>query len=610
MSKFSIITVGTSGVDMRENPLFLKEEKASFARNLAFDENTIKTRPDVHHHDLGLKGIFQGSTYFTPRYGLSATTYSTASTAIATVVSGKVHLNVIDDCGVSGEPIELSGTDFKGDTYLYTSEAHLVVLNENSMPYWWFTGNAMERSIGLSGCDQETNSHDTLDDEDALNWLPFGGTIGHYIHARNHISVCFGTEFSKGKALNSEIFVSDLLTKRGCYEAKDHLKMEEAMLDSMGGTLVAPSKFGKTVAMETLPTEQDYGEGLLFDFRECGVVTHKTDDPDRETLYDPETDTYTQNGWDRQRISNVRLNSVSARSRYSVVQLPSDIFFASDYGFHFLKKTLGQGTLKDQTLNHEAHDIQPLFDQDEENDVSGSSVGHWIRGNRFMGTVGFRIMPFHSSSSVGRGIAVMNQATTFTEDDTPRPQWEGLWTMDEDHAGIHKFTNGGERPKDRSYGFIGSDKSTNVFYGEFQKESTGVDVRGGKEHKIDWEYVTGAFPFNGLRFIDRVHSAVLDLVTNETTEDIVISVKTDETQCWDEWTVIKPCSTEKSVLSKAIGEPPKKSRQATWFQFKIEGRGYVEVRTFEVEATKVVQKEDGRNHCVSVCSKEENYYGD
>lgn len=605
MSQFSIITIGTSGVDMRQNPLFLREEKASFAKNLAFEESTIKTRPDIHYHSLGLKGVFQGGVYFTPRFGLSATTYSTASTAIATVVNGKIYLNGIDD-EVSSKPIELTGTNFKGDTYLFNSESYLVALNKNSATYWWTSGNEMIQSKGIDECSDE-NSHDTLEDEDARHWLPWHADVGHYIHARNHISIHFGTEFTCGEALNSEIMVSDPLTKRGCNINTDHLKMEEAMLDSMGGTLVAPSKFGKTIALETLPSEDKNGEGFLVDFRECGVVTHNTDDPQRETEYDPETDTYITQGWDRQRLTNVRLNSVSAVSRYSVVQLPSDIFFRSDYGFHFLKKTLGQGTIKDQTLNHEAHDIQPLFDIDEDNDVSGASVGHWIRGNRFMGSIRFQNLPFHSSSSVGRGIAVLNQATTFTEDDTPRLQWEGEWNFDVKFAGVHRFINGGKRPKDKQYGFIGSDTSGNIYFSEFQKKSTGVDVRDNKDYSVDWEYVSGAFAMNGLKYIDKIHSAVLDFVTDKSTSTIKISIKTDETQCWKEWATIDPCTKEPSVVSRSIGEPPKGSREATWFQFKIEGSGYVELRTFEVEAVKQIKKEDGRNHCVSICSNEKDY---
>ena len=76
---------------MQELRNFLKEEKAAFAKNLIFDQSTIKIRPDIHYHNLGLNGVFQGSTYFTPRFGLSSTTYSTASTALITVVSGNVN---------------------------------------------------------------------------------------------------------------------------------------------------------------------------------------------------------------------------------------------------------------------------------------------------------------------------------------------------------------------------------------------------------------------------------------------------------------------------------------------------------------------------------------
>lgn len=591
---------------MRLNPLFLEENRAAFARNLAFDEGTIKTRPDIKYHNLGLNGKFQGCAYFTPRFGISATSYSSASTAIATVVGSKAHLNPIDVGGVRG-PVLLSGARFSGDTYLFTAESHLIITGENSKTYWWSSGDELVMSGGLD-YDSEENSHDTLDDSEIRNWLPHNATLGHYIHGRNHISVSFGSEFTQSESLNSEIHVSDLLTKRGCFVDNDHLKMEESMLDSMGGTLVAPSKFGKTLAMETLPSEERNGEGFLVDFRECGVLTHDTDDPNRESIFDPETNNFSQQGWDTKRLTNVRLNSVSAVSRYAVVQLPSDIYFRSDYGFHFLKKTFGQGTLKDQTLNHESHDIQPLFDFDEDQDLSGASVGHWIRGNRFLGSTGFVTMPFLSSSSVARGIAVMNQAVTFTEDDTPRVQWEGLWTMDCDFAGVHRFINGGRRPKDKSYGFIGSDNDSNIFYSEFQTQSTGMDVRDGEKRPIHWRYDTGAFAMNGLRSIDRVHSAVLDLITDASSGLITLSIKTDESECWTEWATIDPDTTERSLLSKSIGEPPRNSREATWWQFRIEGSGYVEIRTFEVESVRVVEKEDGRNHCVPVCSSEQDYY--
>ena len=590
---------------MRSNPLFLRAENAAFAKNLAFDEGTIRTRPDIVHRDLGLQGQFQGGNYFTPSMGLSATSYSEEPTALVNVVAGKVSMNPIAESGIQ-KPITLDGATFKGDTYTFGSENYLIVVNKNSPTYWWEQGTTLTESPGI-GEHSDENSHDTLDDNDIRHWLPANSTIGHYVHGRNHLSVDFnGVGLSI--ALNSELYVSDQLTKRGPDISNDILKMEEACLDSMGGTLVSPSEFGKTVALITLPSGSEDGEGTLVDFRECGVRTHNTLEQPRETIYDPDSDRLIQQGWDEKRISTTRLRSVSAVARYAAYQLLDDIWFRSEEGFHFLKKTLGQGTLKDETLNHESHDIQPLIEIDEDSDLSGASVGHWVKGNRFMGTVGFRTSRMHSSSSMGRGIAVMNQATTFTEDDTPRPQWEGVWVADDEIFGIHKFTRGGYRPKNKSFGFLSSDKSARLFFSEFQKKSTGCDVRGGESYPVEWSYVSGAFTMTGIRNIDTIRSGNIDVVVSESTGPIEIQIRTDQHDCWETWYVLDSQKPSKTLISKSFGEPPKKTREATWFQFRIIGSGYAEIRTFDVDAVKIVEKDDGRNECVPLCSEEENYF--
>lgn len=606
MPKFSIIEIGTSGVDMKVNPLFLNSTKAAHARNLTFNEATIRTRPDIEYCNLGLQGQFQGSTHFTPSFGLSATSYSEAPSALATVVDGRLYFNTIDDCGVTKKPQLIDGAKFDGDTYLYSAENYLIATNENNATYWWKSGTTLTQSPGIALCNDEANTHDTFDNEEHRHWLPCHATVGHYIHGRNHLSVDFAGE-GVCRAMNSELFVSDILTKRGCNVSDDILKMEEAMLDSFGGTLVAPSRMGRTVAMETMPIGDVNGEGVLVDFRKCGVVVHDTLSSPRETSINKAGELMTQ-GWTEKRITNVKLQTVSATGRYAVYQLPDDIWFRSDYGFHFLKKTLGTGTLKDESLNHESHDIQPLIDIDENNDLSGAATGHWIQGSRFMGTVGFHESVLHSSSPMGRGIAVMNQAVTFTEDDTPRPQWDGLWTPDCDMIGIHKFTKAGADCGGKNFGIVASDRSANVYYGELKRRTTGYDTRDNELIPIPFEYVTGAFAFSGTRVIDTVRSGVIDMVTDESTGPVKISIRSDEQQCWQEWAVINPCTSCKSLVSEAFGEPVKSVREGTWFQFKIEGEGYIDIRTFDVTVVKVKEKDDGRKHCVPLCSCVENYF--
>lgn len=604
MGKTVIITAGTVGVDMRENPLFLQNTRASSATNLTFDESTIKVRYDIEYHNLGLKGAFQGSTYYTPSTGLSATSYSEAGSSLAIVSGGSVTLNIISEKGISCNSsfLNCEGESLTGDTYLYDAENYLVILNDNHDTFWSESGGDCVRSPGLNETGGE--SHDQCDNESIVNWLPNEAELGHYIHARSHISCNFNN-------LNSEIWVSDIGGKRSLDDctADDILKMEEAMLDSGGGTLVSPSKFGKTVALETLPSAGNNGEGILVDFRECGVLFHNTFETPRETLYDPQNSSILQAGWDEKRLTNVQLQTVSATGRYAVWQLPDDIFFRSRYGFHFLKKTLGTGTLRDEKRNHEAHDIQPLLDIDEDGLLEGVSTGYWLLNDRLMGTVGLIENSLVTSSSMGRGLVVLNQATTYTEDDTPRNLWEGLWLPDNDIAGIHKFTKLGARHCDHNFGFIASDSKRKLFVGEFKNYRSGYDTRCSEEYLIPWQYTSGAFAISGLQYIDQLRSAYIDIIGDESTQDVQIQVRTDQHDCWETWADIKTGFTGKSLKSTNIGEPSNKDiKEATWFQFRIKGLGYIEIRTFEIDTVKINRKNDGRNACIPVCSQPEDYF--
>ena len=125
---------------------------------------------------------------------------------------------------------------------------------------------------------------------------------------------------------------------------------------------------------------------------------------------------------------------------------------------------------------------------------------------------------------------------------------------------------------------------------------------------VKWKYTSGAFPFSGLRTIDAIKSAAFDIVVGANTEDVEFLIRTDENLCWTKWASIETDYSGKFLVSGTIGEPPKGYREATWFQFAIKGSGYVELRTFDVEFTKVVEKEDGRKHAVPLCCEPENYF--
>lgn len=413
------------------------------------------------------------------------------------------------------------------------------------------------------------SSHDTFDASKFRNWLVNCAGIGAYAHGRIHQQV------------GQTIFVGDLIHKRGYLKTDDLLLMEEQMLLSCGEPLSVPSRLGKLVALEMLPTMNTAnGEGDLIAYYEHGVVAFNTFEAPRETRYDGEGQMITK-GWDQKRLVNHLLNTVGAVGRYSVAVLPRDHLFRSSVGLHFLKTIIGQGTFNSENINTVSTDVEPLLLGDT--DLSGAAVGFWTYGHRMFATVGLVNDPLISSSSSGRGFVSWNQANTYTEDRTPRPVWEGMWTVDHGVAGIHNFVSQDRR----EFAFLCSGRDRTIYKAVIDKERC-YDERDGECLPIEWSFETGQFAPSGLDKNSMITDCLIELVVSASSQRIRVSSRTDRDTQWKVWKDFQPAERdvtgdEKLLITEALGQPHREHRECTWIQLLVEGVGTAEIRRIDLD---------------------------
>lgn len=414
------------------------------------------------------------------------------------------------------------------------------------------------------------DSHDSFDSSKHENWLINSAGLGIFIHGRIHQEGYHG------------IYVSDILHKRGPLATDDVLKMEEQALDSNGDPLTVPSWMGELRALAVLPELGNAtGEGELVAYYENGVVSFDTFKTPRATLIDG-TGKLVQKGWEFERLVSHRLNTISAVARYAVSVTPRDHFFRSFYGLHFLRIALGGETFNPEYLNTVSEDLRPLLAADRPEDMEGAATGVWVRGKRLFATVGLHRSDMHSATSLGKGFISINQATTISDDRTPRAVSEGLWVPDHVMQGVHQFVELGVQRETGAYGFLASDRDTDLYFATIE-DNLEEDYRDGEWLPIEWSCETGRFQdaANGQR--KKLSDGILEGVFSQDSGMVRVSVRTDLQSEWGLWheflasEYIEECD-EKILHSQPLGQPPEKYREATWFQFRIEGIGYAEIR--------------------------------
>lgn len=450
---------------------------------------------------------------------------------------------------------------------------------------------------GAEACPPPESTHDSFCADKHANWLINSAGLGLYAHGRVHQEGDFA------------IFVGDMVHKRGYLATDDVLKMEEQALESMGDPLCTNSKMGALKALVLLPNMNTAnGEGDVIGYYEGGVVAFDTFKFPRESRYAGDGE-LVQKGWHFERLVNHMLNTVSAVGRYAVAVMPRDHFFRSIYGLHFLKSVLGEGTFNPENINSIGQDVQPLLDGDPVETLEGAANGYWLRGGRLFATVGLHESGCHSATALGKGFVSINQATTFTEDRTPRHAVEGAWVLDHDMQGVHQFLEIGLRPEKGSFGFLASDRDTDLYFATVDRDAE-EDERDGDWLPIEWSFETGQFEFGSPAQMKKLTEGVLEGTFSPQSSKVRVMVRTDLVNEWHLWEEFEPCDKranfgEKFVRVQPLGQPPRSCREASWFQFRVEGLGYAEIRAFRAEVGEAGSK-TGQPKCVAVSSCEED----
>lgn len=617
MPKLNIITVGVTGVDMKSNPLFLPASKLHSATNIKFEEGVIETRNGFKFHDLKAQGRFQGSTVYSPARGLSHRPFSDPITALVFVVDSQISYNLLQ-CDSFSCNYQVCGNGFTAeeDANLYQAENYLIAQAPDSNTIWWEGYGCYIKSAGLNAdeatvqelqctiketqkslimdheddkccfhkieyckleaeeMDEYPNStHDTFIFDKHKNFLANSAGLGAYVHGRIH---------QQGEY---DILVSDLIHKRGHKSTDDILLMEEQMNPSHGDSLSVSSKLGQLRALAPLAaTNTANGEGDLIAYYDNGVVSFNTFQFPRETRATAEGETI-QEGWSFKRMVSHVLNTVSAVGRYAVATLPRDHLFRSKFGLHLLRITAGNETFRDESINTISQDVQPILDTDSARELRGAAVGHWVEGSRMLATTGLHASYAHSSSPMGKGFVSFNQAVSYTEDRTPIPSWEGLWICNNEIEGIHSFHHLSEPTSHNKFGFLCSDRDTNIYFAEIT-DNLEKDWIGDTPYQVEWELETKQEAMRDLGKLKELTDARLELITSDKDAKVEVLIRTDRASEYKSWRKFdfSECADGSQVLKNAtLGKPPVDYREASWYQLKVRGLGKVRIQQFELD---------------------------
>lgn len=582
---FSILEVGMRGVDMRLHPFFPnpRNKKFTFAHNISFEEGDIKTRYGVRFHDLGIAGKLQDAKLVNLGKGISRGRYGHDIDVLVIVAGGKAYylesqLEYCDgDTQVAFcEPKPICDLSWGCDDHVRIGQVEdRVVFYGHDVKTKFWDGETCRDSLGYEerDCevDQRCHDADSFCPDEVKNEIPHNICHLEYIHGRAHAGY------------DNEIHVGDMIHRRWENGTEDAIKFNEQAHDSFGDPLGIPTRMGSYINLSIYPAMgTTYGEGDLIGYTSGGIVRHNTYKYPRDTRYDEGK--LIQKGWKFEQMVVSVANTVTATGINAVTVTPRDHFFASDFGVHFLSQVTGEGSFNDETTKTLSQDIEPMYRWDSPALTYGRSTGHWLQGSRYFVTIGH----FESDTSTlppSKGYASMNQATTFTEDRTPIPSWEGLHTPPEGIS-VHKFMSSSLRPAQGAYGYLASSEDGKLYFAEMRNDLT-HDLLDDEKVAINWEVTTGQQIFDQLRATAKIDSGVLQYITDDQALEIEVQIRTSDKCCWEKWRTVKPCPDKVDSKGRVVNivdlkQPPSGYRESSWFQVRLVGKGYVELRKLDV----------------------------
>jgi hypothetical protein len=154
MPRVNLVTVGTQGVDLRVNPLFVTNSRLRSAINLAFEEGVIRTRPGVFYESTGVRGKLKGVAEYRPAQGLSSQSFAADTHALVFVVDNTVYRKPTGQlaCEIHGNV----DFDKSKQVWIFQAENYLILQSPESSTFW-YDGVELTRSPGMI----ETDWYDT-----------------------------------------------------------------------------------------------------------------------------------------------------------------------------------------------------------------------------------------------------------------------------------------------------------------------------------------------------------------------------------------------------------------------------------------------------------------
>ena len=162
MARVNLLGTGTTGVDLRANPLFLGNAKVRFATNIQFHEGVAKTRPGFSARTLGRSGTLQGFCRYAPSNGLSSQVFGPAKSGIAFVIDGDIFFN--DGSNTAQVTIDKPFCKL-GAVNLFQAENWLIAQNPAGTTIMWDGYSSPIRSKGMNEVhwnNPETPWHEAL----------------------------------------------------------------------------------------------------------------------------------------------------------------------------------------------------------------------------------------------------------------------------------------------------------------------------------------------------------------------------------------------------------------------------------------------------------------
>jgi hypothetical protein len=145
--RVNLITNGTTGVDMKSNPLSLGNKRLRAATNIVFDEGNVRSRYGYTYRDMGISGQFQGVGEYRPSRGASAGSFGEEGSFLGVVADGFIYIYDEATCIAQnlGEYYPC-----KGDVHVFQAENYLIFQNELGNTHWW-DGVELTQSPGKIG---------------------------------------------------------------------------------------------------------------------------------------------------------------------------------------------------------------------------------------------------------------------------------------------------------------------------------------------------------------------------------------------------------------------------------------------------------------------------